>query len=166
MKSWYLIYSKPKGEKIAQSHLERQKYVTYLPCVLNKIRRHGQIKELIDPMFPRYLFINLNDQTDDWGPIRSTKGVSKLVRFGVSPAKVPDKFIKYLKDSENNNGYHELPEKPIKIGDQVSILEGPFEGYSATLFSRNSKDRVVLLLKISENYIKVHLKHSNIEHIT
>jgi len=166
MKSWYLIYTKPSGEKLAQTHLERQKYTTYLPILLNKIRRQGRKIKLTQPMFPRYLFIKLSEHTDDWGPIRSTTGVSKLVRFGETPAKIPDTFIKYLKDSENEDGHHELPDKPINVGDKVLILEGPFEGYSATLFSHNSADRVVLLLKISEHYIKVQLKQSIIEKLS
>ena len=165
MKSWYLIYSKPKEEKLAKEHLDRQGYETYLPLVLGRIKKRGRTQRSIQPMFPRYLFIYLSDQTDDWGPIRSTIGVSNLVKFGMTPAKVPENLIIRLKENEIAEGYHDLPTKRLKKGDDILIVEGPFEGYEATLFSQNAEDRVVVLLKIAEQYIKVQLNQSLIEKI-
>ena len=166
MKSWYLIYSKPKEEKLAKEHLERQGYETYLPLVLGRIKKRGRTQRSVQPMFPRYLFIYLSDQTDDWGPIRSTIGVSNLVKFGMTPAKVPENLIIRLKENEIGDGYHDLPSKRLKKGDEILIVEGPFEGYEATLFSQNAEDRVVVLLKIAEQHIKVQLNQSLIEKIT
>jgi transcriptional antiterminator RfaH len=163
MKSWYLIHTKPKSEDLAKENLERQNYETYLPLILGRSRKKGKTIKSIQPMFPRYLFIHLSNQTDDWGPIRSTLGVSSLVRFGVAPAKVPDKLINNLKKSENNEGIHELTSKPLSQGDKLLIMEGPFEGYEATLFSQKSDDRIIVLLKIAENFVKVKLDQSFIE---
>ena len=114
-------------------------------------------------MFPRYLFIYLSDKTDDWGPIRSTFGVSTLVRFGMTAARVPEVLINALKKNENSSGIHELPTKRLSNGDKLLIVEGPFEGYEAILFSKKSNDRVIVLLKISESFVKVKLEQSVIE---
>ena len=75
-------------------------------------------------------------------------------------------FIMRLKENEVGDGYHDLPSKKLKKGDEILIIEGPFEGYEATLFSQNAEDRVVVLLKIAEKYIKVQLNQSLIEKIT
>lgn len=166
MKFWYLIHSKPKDEKVAQENLERQGYETYLPLILGRMKRRGKTTKSIQPMFPRYLFIHLSEQTDDWGPIRSTLGVSSLIRFGMTPAKIPDTLIKSLKQNENSQGVHELPNTSFSPGDKVLIVEGPFEGYEATLFSQKSDDRVIVLLKIAENFVKVKLEQSLIEPLT
>tara|TARA_R110002073_G_scaffold260853_1_gene423713 strand:+ start:97 stop:597 length:501 start_codon:yes stop_codon:yes gene_type:complete len=163
MKYWYLIHSKPKDEKLAQDNLERQGYETYLPLILGRTKKRGKTTKSILPMFPRYLFIHLSDQTDDWGPIRSTLGVSSLIRFGATPAKVPDNLIKTLKHNENSQGIHELTSAPLSPGDKLLIVEGPFEGYEATLFSQKSDDRVIVLLKIAENFVQVKLEQSLIE---
>jgi transcriptional antiterminator RfaH len=163
MKSWYLIQTKPRSEQLAKENLERQGYDTYLPLILGRARKRGKTIKLIQPMFPRYLFIHLSDQTDDWGPIRSTLGVSTLVRFGMIPAKVPEILISRLKQNENSIGIHELPSKVLSPGDKLLIVEGPFEGYEATLFSQKSNDRVIVLLKIAENFVKVKLEQSIIE---
>jgi len=163
MKSWYLIYSKHRGEKLAQEHLERQGYEVYLPLILGRIKRRGRTEKSIQPMFPRYLFIHLSDQTDDWGPIRSTIGVSNLVKFGINTAKVPENLITKFKENEQNKGFHDLPDVKLKFGDDLVIAEGPFEGYEATLLSQNSNERVTVLLKIVEKHIKIVLDQSLIE---
>jgi transcriptional antiterminator RfaH len=163
MKYWYLIHSKPKSENVAKENLERQGYETYLPLILGRTKRRGKTIKSIKPMFPRYLFIHLSEETDDWGPIRSTLGVSSLIRFGVTPAKIPDTLINSLKENENSEGIHAFPSKKLSAGDKVLIVEGPFEGYEATLFSQKSGERVIVLLKIAENFVKVKLEQSLIE---
>ena len=133
---------------------------------MGRIKKRGRTQRSIQPMFPRYLFIYLSDQTDDWGPIRSTIGVSNLVKFGMAPAKVPENLIIRLKENEADEGYHDLPSQKLKKGDQILIIEGPFEGYEATLLSQNAEDRVVVLLNIAEKYIKVQLNQSLVEKTT
>ena len=53
--------------------------------------------------------------------------------------------------------------KEFKPGDELIIAEGPFAGYEATLFSQNSEDRIIVLLKIAEKYIKIDLNQEVIE---
>ena len=146
MKDWYLIHSKPRQETLAQENLKRQGYETYLPITNVRRRKDGKTVNDVGPMFPRYFFIQLSEKTDDWGPIRSTFGVSKLVRFGHVLSRVPDKLISALKIRENEDGLCVLPERDYIKGEKIRIASGPFEGYEAIFQSRNSKDRVSLLL--------------------
>lgn len=163
MKFWYLIYTKPNQEDVAKQNLERQAYDVYLPMSLIRRKKRGKVKRIIDVMFPRYLFIHLDDTTEDWGPIRSTIGVSTLVHFGVSAAKIPDNLIRALKDRENSEGVHDLLNRTFKKGEKVLVCEGLFEGYEGVLRSTDSQERVTLLLRIAENLVKVQLKQDSIE---
>jgi len=163
MKSWYLIHTKPKQESIAKENLERQDYSVYLPMAIVRRKRRGKSVRIIDAMFPRYLFINLSEQTDDWGPIRSTIGVSSLIRFGLEPAKIPQLLIDALIERENPEGIHELPVKDFEQGQKVVISEGPFEGYEALFATHESNERVSLLLKIAGQTAKIQLKQDIIE---
>ncbi len=163
MKNWYLIHTKPKQESIAKENLERQDYSVYLPMAVVRRKRRGKSVRIIDAMFPRYLFINLSEQTDDWGPIRSTIGVSSLIRFGLEPAKIPQLLIDALIERENPEGIHELPVKDFEQGQKVVISEGPFEGYEALFATHESNERVSLLLKIAGQTAKIQLKQDIIE---
>lgn len=157
MKAWYLIHSKPKQESIAREQLERQGYQTYLPMAYIYRRRRGRQVRIIAPMFPRYLFIHLCDVNDDWRPIRSTIGVANLVSFGTDTPKVPDSLIDSLKTREDDVGIQVIPGKSFSVGDRVRVKEGMFEGYEAIIHARTPKERVLLLMKVVEKYIKVEM---------
>lgn len=147
-KNWYLVYTKPRNESVAEEHLNRQGFTTYLPR-LHVTRKHrGKLVGRIEAMFPRYLFISLDTETDNWAPIRSTIGVSSLVRFGNLPTVVPDELIEVLMEREDASGVLTLEAPDFKTGESVRIFEGPFKDYEAVFLAKNSNERVVVLLEI------------------
>ena len=150
MKAWYLLYSKPQRERLALENLERQGYPSYLPLIQNRKRRKGRYVPVIEPMFPRYLFVHLSDETDNWGPIRSTIGVANLVRFGMQAARVPDSLIEIM-NAREQDGVQTLAPPDFKPGDQVRIVEGVMAGYEALFQARTGKERVVLLLQLAQD---------------
>ncbi|HKQ31149.1 MAG TPA: transcription/translation regulatory transformer protein RfaH [Burkholderiales bacterium] len=162
-KEWYLVYAKPRQEKVAQRNLERQGYRTYLPLVSQARRRNGRRVAVIGPMFPRYLFICLDRGSDDWGPIRSSRGVVSLVRFGSAAAKVPDSLIAALNARENESGLQALPPEEYRSGSRVRIMEGSFSGYQAVFLAKTGHDRVVLLLDILGKHTRATVRADAIE---
>jgi transcriptional antiterminator RfaH len=163
MKQWHLVYCKPRQEDKAQVHLGRQGYMTYLPRLIETRRRRDKNVELIGPLFPRYLFIHLDNLTDNWGPIRSTQGVNSLVRFGETVAAVPDHVIQFLKDREDEEGLHHLKVPKLDRGSRVRILEGPLQGYEAIFLARSGRERVLILLDMLGNQTRVEIDAQRIE---
>ena len=102
----------------------------------------------IEPMFPRYFFIHLDTESDNWAPIRSTVGVTNLVRFGMTPSPVPDDLIQVLRDRDDSAGVQDIPMHEFKEGDKVRIEEGPFMGYEGIFLAKTSQERVLVLLDI------------------
>jgi len=147
-RSWYLIYTKPRQENLARENLDRQGFVTYLPLAEQTRRRNGRYMKMIEPYFPRYLFIQLNTDTDNWAPIRSTLGVSQMVRFGGVPAVVPEDLINYLKENDDPNGIQQMIQQDMSPGDKIEIVNGPFAGYSGIYQQQKSAERVAVLLEI------------------
>jgi transcriptional antiterminator RfaH len=116
-------------------------------------------------MFPLYLFIYLNDGIDDWGPIRSTIGVSKLVYFGRIPARVPSGLIDTLKGREDVEGLQIIPDNNFDVGDKVLISQGIFEGYEAIVHAKSEQKRSLLLLSLIESFIKIELDSHSLDHL-
>ncbi len=162
-KSWYLVYTKPRQEALAQANLVRQGYGVYLPKVRQMRRRRGRQETVVEPLFPRYLFICLDTQNDNWGPIRSTFGVASLVRFGSEPAQVPDELVVHLKAQEGQEGLHVWAEPKIKVGDRVRVAEGPLKNYEGILLANTGQERVMLLLEILGKEVRTHLETGQIE---
>jgi len=162
MHAWYLVYSKPRQEKSAFFNLSRQGYTVYFPQVLRKSR--AKQASTTQPAFPRYLFIRLNDETDNWSYIRSTKGVSNLVRFGDYLARVPDGLIAALRGMENEQGIRELYEPAFQRGDHVRIAHGALKGYEAIYQASAGHERVRLLLDAVGTNARLEIDESQIEY--
>ena len=166
MEAWYLVYTKPQQEMLAFENLSRQEYRTYLPRVKRRkrLQRHRRVN--VEPMFPRYLFLFLSDVNEDWGPVRSTVGVSRMVRFGGVPAIVPSALVEALRAREDDSGVQMLPEPSYQAGDRVRIAEGLMAGYEAIFSSATGKERVLLLLEIAGKCARVEVSVDYIEPVS
>lgn len=162
-KHWYLIHSKPREEQVAKTNLERQGYTVYLPLCRTLRRRVGRRIHTVGPLFPRYLFIQLESGIDDWRPIRSTKGVATLVRFGMEPALVSRNLIEALMARADPTGVHILAGKEFKPGEQVRIREGVMHDYDAIFLAKSAHDRVILLLDIVGKQVRIEVEAAHIE---
>ena len=145
-RSWYLVYCKPRQESVARENLVRQGYEIYLPVLREVRRRQGRRASVIAPMFPRYLFVYLSSETDNWAPIRSTLGVVSIVRFGRAAGRVPHGLIAALRSREDAQGIQILPVEEYKPGSRVRITQGGFAGYEGIFQAASGRDRVTVLL--------------------
>ncbi len=145
---WHLIYTKPRQELEAQQQLERQGYKTYLPILSINHGKSSNLQNRTAPLFPRYLFISLTEGVDDWSPIRSTYGVSKLVRFGIETARIPDSLVTAIQSRERDDGLHHEEKTEFRQGDKISIIDGPLSGYDAIFQTHCGEERVLILLDL------------------
>jgi transcriptional antiterminator RfaH len=148
--SWYLVHAKPQGEAKAQANLGRQGYEVYFPRVRELARHSGRWRERIGPLFPRYLFVRLDEGRDDFGPIHSTLGVAALVRFGSNYTIVAESVIRELRNrADPESGLHRLtPRASFAAGSRVRLLSGPLEGLEGVFQCETGSDRVTVLLDI------------------
>ncbi len=140
MKNWYLIQTKPKQEKLASQNLISQNFEIYYPKT--------QIKNKVVALFPRYIFIHLDDKNQNWSPIRSTKGVANFVRFGVKFAKVPTAIIDSIKRQEDSTIEKLIDLSKFHKGDAIQIQEGTLKGQNAIFSHYDGQMRAIVLLKI------------------
>jgi len=146
--AWFVVYTKPRQELVALENLARQHFEAYCPNVAITRRRKSQLVSLIEPFFPRYIFLRFNLQSDNWAPVRCTRGVSGLVRFGGVPRQVPSRLIHALKANENAQQLQRSNPKSWKPGEVVEIEQGPFAGYRCIFQAERSTDRVSVLMDI------------------
>jgi transcriptional antiterminator RfaH len=145
MKKWYLLYTKPRQEKLALQHLQNQAYEVYLPLIQVEKIRQGARCLVEEALFPRYLFVQLDEVgSQSWAPIRSTVGVSQLVKFGHRFAEVSQDLVSWVQDQAKVMKL--APE--IKQGDLVTITEGPFRGIEAIFKTYDGERRSILLLNL------------------
>jgi len=145
---WYLVLSRPRQEAVAAEHLQRQGYGVYLPRLQLPRRRRGSWQDVVEPLFPRYLFAGARREEQSVHPIRSTRGVSALVRNGAGYTPVSPELLAELRAREDAEGLHRLHPGELQPGEVVRILAGPFAGLEAVFHSRQGADRVRVLLTL------------------
>ena len=124
---WHVIHTKVREEYRAFENLQNQCFEVFLPTCQVQKKSQGKIKLVTEPLFSRYLFIHLSDVSSNWSPIRSTRGVSQLLRFGQStePVVVPDPIVQCLKQRcTQEEPLHQL----FQAGELLEITKGPFKG--------------------------------------
>jgi len=149
--SWYVIYSKPREEYRAKENLENQGYEVFLPtCQIEKLI-NSKVSLITEPLFPRYLFIKLDQINSNWFPIRSTKGVSSLLRFGKesNPIHVPDQIISNLRTFLNSQS---VIDKLFEQNAPIFICDGIFKGlvgiFQKINYSMTGEQRALVLIEL------------------
>ena len=148
MKQWFVVQTKPKQESLAEVNLGRQGYETYYPRLIQKRRYRGRWKKIIDPLFPRYLFVSLEKGRDDFSPIRSTLGVTGLIRFGGKPSALLPGLIEAIRNREEDELGMHVNRTLWQPDDEVEIVEGAFAGLKGLFLAECSEERVVILLNM------------------
>ena len=150
MKNWYLIRTKPRQEKIAKQNLENQGYGTFCPI--------ANINNQLIFLFPGYLFVQLNEKTQNLSPINSTKGVSHFIKFGLNFAKVPTSVIEFIKTNQHITTEKLKNLNKFKPGDKIQISDGAFKNCVAIFKCYKPNERVILLMNLLGNEQRISFK--------
>ena len=167
---WYLIKAKARQEQRAFDNLENQGFDAYCPVITTK---GAELKE--EALFPGYLFLYLDlKDLNRYHKIRSTRGVSEIVRFNrvnrrlyadgrisVSESDLQDLLPQPIPNGETiisqvKEMIELLKNKKVTTdisfnkGDNVAICNPLYEHLKATFIKGVSVDRGVILIQ----YIK------------
>lgn len=110
---------------------------------------------------PFYLFIRLGqgDSAPSWAAIRSTKGISRLVGFGVGLAEVADSLAKVLRAQEAS--VQAEPERLFNPGG-VCLTEAPFFGIGSICQVADEERCVMVLIELLSKQVRVRLAQANL----
>ncbi len=138
------------------SNLARQGFETYLPRLQLRALRGARWVDRIVALFPRYVFVRLDLGRQALAPVRSTRGVANLVRFGDEAALVPDTVIRSLRQRENREtGLHWLvPHRPRR-GAPVAVVAGPLAGLEGVFERDTGEERAIVLLSLLGRFTPV-----------
>ena len=155
MKRWYVAQTQVHGEERARVNLERQGFHTYLPRYRRE-RRHARRRDIVRaPLFPGYIFVQLDLDSAPWRSINGTFGVARLVCNGDRPAAVPPGIVDEIADRAGEDGLIELRERPLRKGDALRIISGALSDCHGLFERMADRDRVVLLLDLLGRKVRV-----------
>ena len=160
---WLVAYTKPRLELVALQNLERQSFEVYLPRYKKFKNTEAGAVAVFEPMFPRYILFRPSKPEKSIETVRSTKGISHVVRFGHEPGVVGEDMVATLKEFETSQNQATLQEMSnFKAGQKVKLKHvalGNMEG----LVQSVSKKRVAVLLEILGRPTVVQVDHHQLE---
>jgi transcriptional antiterminator RfaH len=118
--------------------------------LLRTVRCKGRLVKRVVALFPRYLFVRLEEGRQSLAPVRSSLGVSDVVRFGTNYAVVPGKVVRDLRAREEPaSGLHRLVgSEPFVRGAPVRVWTGPLDGLEGVFERHDGAERVIVLLSL------------------
>lgn len=163
--NWYCVHTKPKKEILVEKFLNDElELETYFPRLRRKKTIRRVKREVLEPLFPRYLFCRLS-LADSYRAVIYGRDVLGLVSAGDKPTEVDEQIIDQLKEwAGEGESIISLEPKPIRKGDPIKITDGPMQGLEATFLQDATKDeRVAILLNLMNTEVQLKIDRAFIE---
>ena len=154
-KEWFILQFKSNSHHLAAKNLNRQGFETFLPLHDATSRRLSRFINTSKPLFPGYMFIKFDRAENEWHKINSTYGVSRLITFNSILKSIPTILVDHLMKRYDLSGKL-LPIKKLKKGDQVTVLNGPFANFIATVEEYEADQRIWILMDLMGRKTKIH----------
>jgi transcriptional antiterminator RfaH len=163
MRHWYVVHTKVRQESVAEEHLARQHIEVYLPRLSVARRRRAKWVDAVEPLFPRYLFVRTDNTAQGVHPIRSTRGVRDLVRFGDRLACLRDELVQEIRAQESPaTRVRHLGGGSFEPGDRVRAVRGPFNELEGVFLTARGEDRVGILMHLLHRDVPVVLSRHDV----
>ena len=150
---WFLLQTKVKQGQRAAENLERQDVASFCPMIrVDKISR-GRRAEVLDVLFPGYLFVQLGESSVSTTAVRSTRGVSHFVTSAGAPIKVPQGLVEQLRQRVTADAEVVMSQLP-KPGAKMHIIDGPFKGLNAVFTEPDGNNRAIVMVTLLSQQVK------------
>ena len=122
-----------------------------------------QIKEVLRPIFPGYIFVRFSSKSSDWRKINSTHGVVRLVSFRAqTPVAVPEGLIIELMKRCNEQAVLR-PLNDLKAGEAVKMVSGSFAEFVGEIEALLAPERLRILFDFMGQKTRLDVSSDDVE---
>ena len=108
------------------------------------IEKTGDKEKIIEnKIFPSYVFIKMIMTDESWHAVRNITGVTGFVGPGSRPTPLTDKEVLDINLESTEEAKVQLS---FKVGDEVNVISGLFEGYDGVVQSISEDLKTVTVL--------------------
>ncbi|MBY6104677.1 transcription/translation regulatory transformer protein RfaH [Marinobacter nauticus] len=157
--TWYALQHKPAQGDRAVKHLQNQDIACFYPKIEVERIKAGKRTKKLEPLFPGYVFVSLEQSDPKWAKLRSTRGVLRIVSFANRPAPIDDEVIAHIKSSMDKVA----EQGGIKPGQHIELAEGPFKGLDAVFLSYDGEERAIVLIHFMQKQQSVRVSLGSIK---
>ena len=142
---WYVVHTYTGYENKVKVSLEklienRNLYEDFVDIQLPVEKRIEGDKEIESKLFPSYVFVKMQMNDANWHVVRNITGVTGFVGPGSRPTPLSEAEVEAL------NLETVRVELKVKVGDDVVITGGLFEGYNGTVQAISDDLKIITVL--------------------
>lgn len=147
MLTWFVFYADPQREKLASLRLKERGYEVYLPLERG-YRIINKRKTVVErPLFPRYGFVAIDLETQDFYKLRGTEGCRDVLRLAGIPKSIPTSVVDGFRSAEELNTFDRTKTPALAEGDKVRVT-GPLADYIGRVVKADSHARIQVLFEL------------------
>ena len=165
--NWYCVHTRPQKEELLAEYLSSQLSLeTYLP----RLKVHKTIRrvrrQVICPLFPRYLFCRF-DLSSHYRAVRYAKEAIDIVHFGGGPTVVQDELILDLRQWADGHAGATSGDPEFRPGQAVEVTSGPMLGLRGIVSqSMSDRERVRVLLHLLETQMQLVIRRDQLSELS
>lgn len=163
--SWYVLRTKTGHEDRVRSRLEGKTEClgVLLPKMEVMVTRSGKKRRLLKPLFPGYLFVQMELRDEFWYEVKNTPGVINFISSGNTPIPVRESEIAHIMSLVDEPDTT-VVRPDFEMGDSVQIVEGPFMGQTGVISEIDlKKNKFKVIIDILGKQIPIELEHYDIK---
>ncbi|MCI6508098.1 MAG: transcription termination/antitermination protein NusG [Bacilli bacterium] len=155
-RAWYVVQSYSGMEQAAKRNLERRIVSMNMQDYIFRVlipettryekKKNGEMKEIVEKVFPGYIFVDMIVTDESWFVVRNTPMVTGFLGSsggGAKPVPLPnEEIIPILRTCGITVEFN----IDFKVGDQVNVVSGPFAGQVVTVDSIDMENQKVTVL--------------------
>jgi transcription antitermination factor NusG len=154
---WLVALTRSRQEKAVARHLEPQRIPFYLPQYTRTVERSGRTRTSFLPLFPGYVFVRA-EPTRRLHVLQSP-GVVRLLL--VKDQWLIASELRELR-SFQEAGARIVPIRTFEPGDGVTVVGGPFRGYSGRVARDGAGPRLVVSISMLHQSVSVEFERTSV----
>ena len=164
-RNWYAVCVRSRFEFKIEKNLSKKGIEIFLPAVKVRRRWTDRNKLVIFPLFPGYLFVNIDKNSAERKTVIGAHGVVRYVCMspGVPEPIAEDQIMSLKKAAENDISLESYP--AIKEGNRVRIKSGPLAGIEGMMVKKEKNSLLVLSVDILQKGAALKIDASEVERV-
>jgi transcription antitermination factor NusG len=150
---WFALRIRHQCENSCSVFLRYAGFGVCSPTYVLKRRWSDRIKLLEVPLFPGYIFCQMNP-AQQRGQVLSAPGVVQIVGIGNTPVPVDPSEMAAVQRSVDFGLIAEPADVP-RPADRVLIQSGPFRGLEGVVVQRKKRQRIILTVTLLQRAMAV-----------
>ncbi len=150
IKKWYVAHTYSGHEQKARRYLESAVVNAGMEDYFGEIKipteeviemRQGKRKTSTKKFLPGYILVEMVLTKETQHLVTSTPGVTSFVGSGGKPVPLSEDEVNRVLGQMDKTRTAEVTEVPFRVGDQIKVIDGPFNDFSGVVSEINLERR-------------------------